>query len=72
MELRVNKDEILLKYPFRMAICGNMGSGLLNNDLNLLYLNYFRKIYFFDKFYKKIQLFDWNRSKTKNYFDIRK
>ena len=32
MEIKVNKEDILLKYPFRMAICGNMGSGLLNNE----------------------------------------
>ena len=29
MDVKIDKDEILLKYPFRMAIAGNMGSGCL-------------------------------------------
>ncbi len=29
MDLKIDKDTICLKYPFRMALAGNMGSGVV-------------------------------------------
>ena len=31
MDIKVKKENLTLKYPFRMAIAGNMGSGNHND-----------------------------------------